>query len=254
MVSRLDLSPLSLSVLVALTSACAGGDTGDFSSSTFGTYGSGQTTTSPLDDDDDDESGDMGHDGASGDGDASTGDGDPSTGDGDPSTGDGDPSTGDGDPSTGDGDPGPVCGDGQVNGSEQCDGPNLGGQDCASLGYAGGTLACSPLCQFDTSGCSNQACGNGVIEGAEVCDGAALNGQTCASQGYAGGVLACNANCDGYNHAGCNDGNCCIVGGVGCEVPFVQNCVCNLDGWCCVFEWDSLCVNLAINSCSAQCG
>jgi hypothetical protein len=100
-------------------------------------------------------------DGDPGDGDPSTGDGDPSTGDGDPSTGDGDPGDGDGDPGDGDGDPGdgdgepvePVCGNGIREGSENCDGMDLGGMTCADHDYGGGILACSNSCNLVFTEC-----------------------------------------------------------------------------------------------------
>jgi hypothetical protein len=47
-----------------------------------------------------------------------------------------------------------VCGDGVVEGSEQCDGGNLAGQTCEGLGYFSGDLACDGSCVFDTSGCT----------------------------------------------------------------------------------------------------
>lgn len=46
------------------------------------------------------------------------------------------------------------CGNGVLDGAEECDGPDLGGQTCQGLGFSGGTLACSPGCEHDTSGCS----------------------------------------------------------------------------------------------------
>ncbi len=46
-----------------------------------------------------------------------------------------------------------ICGDNQVNQAwEQCDGSDLRGATCKSLGYDSGTLACSD-CVFDTSNC-----------------------------------------------------------------------------------------------------
>jgi cysteine-rich repeat protein len=49
-----------------------------------------------------------------------------------------------------------VCGDFFVNaGVEQCEqGGLLGGKQCADLGFASGTLACSAECTFDTSRCA----------------------------------------------------------------------------------------------------
>ncbi len=92
------------------------------------------------------------------------------------------------------------CGDGVVEGVEQCDGANLAGQSCSSLGYAGGALQCAGNCTFDTSQCSN--CGNGVIDSGEQCDGANLAGQTCESLGFPGGTLQCGADCQ-LDSSGC---------------------------------------------------
>jgi cysteine-rich repeat protein len=48
-----------------------------------------------------------------------------------------------------------TCGDGhRWAGVEPCDGVELGGATCASLGLFGGTLACTAQCTFDTSGCN----------------------------------------------------------------------------------------------------
>jgi hypothetical protein len=49
--------------------------------------------------------------------------------------------------------PGPICGNGEVEYGEQCDGANLNFQDCTTLGYLEGTLFCSG-CRFNPSGCS----------------------------------------------------------------------------------------------------
>lgn len=48
------------------------------------------------------------------------------------------------------------CGNGAVDTDEDCDAQNLNGATCESLGYSGGTLACTPDCQFETSGCVNE--------------------------------------------------------------------------------------------------
>lgn len=54
-----------------------------------------------------------------------------------------------------------VCGNDEVEGSEQCDGTALAGEDCISQGYDGGTLACKTDCSgFDTSSCTTDT-GNG---------------------------------------------------------------------------------------------
>jgi hypothetical protein len=54
------------------------------------------------------------------------------------------------------------CGDGALEPGEQCDGANLQGFDCASLGLGAGTLSCDPVtCTFDTSMCSGGGVGTG---------------------------------------------------------------------------------------------
>jgi len=48
-----------------------------------------------------------------------------------------------------------VCGDGVIaTPSEQCEGDDLAGSTCESLGYDGGTLSCLDTCLFDESGCT----------------------------------------------------------------------------------------------------
>jgi hypothetical protein len=45
------------------------------------------------------------------------------------------------------------CGDGIANNAEDCDGADLDGASCTSLGYSSGTLSCSASCAYE--GCSN---------------------------------------------------------------------------------------------------
>ena len=106
---------------------------------------------------------------------------------------------------------GQVCGNGQIEGSEICDGTGLGNQDCTDHGFTGGILGCEADCGgFDTSQCGDYVCGNGVVEPGESCEATDLDGQTCTSQGFTGGTLACNSDCsfDTSNCAqpGCGDG------------------------------------------------
>src|SRR5262249_54948232 len=47
-----------------------------------------------------------------------------------------------------------TCGDGVATGEEVCDGVDLRGQTCVSLGFTGGTLACLAACNgFDSTNC-----------------------------------------------------------------------------------------------------
>ena len=68
----------------------------------------------------------------------------------------------------------PFCGNNLVDGTDVCDGEDLGGQTCITLGYDGGQLACSESCSgFITKNC--RKCGNGVLEPGESCDGCVLS-------------------------------------------------------------------------------
>jgi hypothetical protein len=69
-----------------------------------------------------------------------------------------------------------ACGNGVIDGGEQCDGSDLGGMSCIDLGYTDGVLACDPtICVYDTSGCTN-----GGDDNANECN-QFCNGCTCPS-------------------------------------------------------------------------
>ena len=87
------------------------------------------------------------------------------------------------------------CGNGVKDGSESCDGSDLGGKSCTSFGFASGTLVCTASCGFNTTGCNPIVCGNGTIDPGEQCDQNNLNGKTCADEGFGGGTLACGPGC-----------------------------------------------------------
>ncbi len=98
-----------------------------------------------------------------------------------------------------------TCGNNLKEGTEICDGTDLGGQTCTTQGFASGTLACTSHCQsFDTSSCTSAStCGNNTKETGETCDGTDLNSATCTTLGFTSGTLHCNANCLTFNTTGC---------------------------------------------------
>lgn len=103
-----------------------------------------------------------------------------------------------------------ICGNGVKEPSEECDGNDLGGQTCISMGWDGGALTCAQNCALNQSQCTNDnpmPCGNGVKEAGEQCDGNDLGGQSCASQGWSGGTLTCLANCS-LSASGCCNNEC----------------------------------------------
>lgn len=63
--------------------------------------------------------------------------------------------------------PGAVCGNGVIEGTEQCDGSNLGGMSCTSPSvgtFSGGTLSCNATtCTFNTSQCTVPPAGSPEI-------------------------------------------------------------------------------------------
>ena len=81
-----------------------------------------------------------------------------------------------------------VCGNGEKEYGEQCDGSDLAGASCLSRGFSSGTLSCSPACEFNTSGCvSASSCGNGSCAGSETCSSCPADCGTCPSGGGGGG-------------------------------------------------------------------
>ena len=53
------------------------------------------------------------------------------------------------------------CGNDTVDPGEVCDGSDLNGQSCSTLGYVDGTLTCQINCQFNTTGCNTSSGGGG---------------------------------------------------------------------------------------------
>ncbi len=105
--------------------------------------------------------------------------------------------------------PGAMCGNNVIEEGEQCDGLDLGGERCVTLGYVEGLLTCDPdTCMYDVSTCnrsqSGGECGNNVIEGDEQCDGVDLGGERCVTLGYGEGLLTCDPDTCTYDVTMCN--------------------------------------------------
>jgi len=106
----------------------------------------------------------------------------------------------------------PFCGDGAINQlGEACDGADLPTLSCADVGQGTGTLACSPQCTVDTSGCSQPpTCGDDLRNQVfETCDGTDLAGRTCESFGFSAGQLACRVDCTAFDDSGCTEAPLC---------------------------------------------
>ena len=126
--------------------------------------------------------------------------------------------------------PGQVCGNNVIEGNETCDGTDLGGADCVSLGFVSGTLACSPDCMsFDTSGCVAPCASPGDCPDPGTCAVATCEGGVCGSapDPSIGGACQCDCGpghatvpgtiiCDQTNGFSCQCGPCCGASGQPC--------------------------------------
>jgi hypothetical protein len=84
-----------------------------------------------------------------------------------------------------------LCGNGAIDAPEQCDGSNLNGETCATAtmnALPSGTLACSPACTFDTSGCSGADAGAGGSGGTMGAGGSPAAGGSPGAGGSGGGM------------------------------------------------------------------
>jgi hypothetical protein len=124
---------------------------------------------------------------------------------------------------------GDTCGNSVVDAGEACDGSDLGGATCVSLGFGPGTLSCGDDCSFDTSQCSAPPnCGDGVIDLGEQCDGNNLGGATCESQGFDSGDIACDARCQ-LDTSGCC-AHACEENETRCFTDAVETCELGANG------------------------
>ena len=79
----------------------------------------------------------------------------------------------------------PLCGNGQIDAGEQCDGEDLGEATCQAHGYVAGDLSCDVSCQFDMTACTNYIFASeclicGICGGEEGCS--LLSEEICETQ------------------------------------------------------------------------
>ena len=156
------------------------------------------------------------------------------------------------------------CGDGVINGEEECDGANflLGGTLCSQWDakYGAGNVSCGSDCKVKYDACvlvsDMKKCGNGVLDETELCDGTKFFGDitSCAvySAGYVSGTLKCTPECAIDESACvapappvCGDGN--IDDGEVCDgkkLPFDYT-ACN--------KYDAMLYEKGTVKCSADC-
>jgi len=125
-----------------------------------------------------------------------------------------------------------TCGNGVREGSEECDGPDLGGAACSDVGCSTGSVSCTGLCTLDYSACSDcLVCGDDLCEMGEDCLTCAtdcpsfpLSGASCGNglceAGDGENCVTCPADCNGKQNGKPSGRFCCGDGGgenpVGC--------------------------------------
>jgi hypothetical protein len=92
-----------------------------------------------------------------------------------------------------------VCGNGVVEGLEDCDNRNME-VSCREFGaYTDGVVQCNPsTCRYDFDWCSPNSCGNGRIEWSEACDAQTfVYSDRCEdlNAGFVSGRVRCAADC-----------------------------------------------------------
>jgi len=131
-----------------------------------------------------------------------------------------------------------ICGNGAIETGEECDGPDLGGNDCVSLGFGAGQLSCDLSCLFDLSactGCDPLTCTALNAECGSLDDGCGnvLECGTCVVPQYCGGggvQYQCGGNCipatcETTGHQ-CGDWPDGCVGTISCGTcPLGQECL-----------------------------
>jgi hypothetical protein len=97
----------------------------------------------------------------------------------------------------------PVCGNDMMEGTEMCDGTDVGELSCADEGFTHGEIICTDDCLgYSTDGC--HVCGNGMLDGPETCDGGVPVEATCANSGKTEGTLSCNETTCMLDLSGCS--------------------------------------------------
>jgi hypothetical protein len=120
---------------------------------------------------------------------------------------------------------------------------------CDSGSGDGEPMADGSTSESDGSASTADATG-GTGGGSDTTAGGGSGGETTGASGDD------SAGDSGAGDTGTNDGNanCCLDHSeAGCNEPLVQECVCQIDASCCVFDWDLNCAQMAEQQCQSTC-
>ncbi len=101
-----------------------------------------------------------------------------------------------------------TCGNGTLEGYEICDGADLDGRDCVSVGFSKGSLGCTSSCELDTTSCSS-TCGDQMRTAGEPCDGPDVRSFECNDFGYDSGTVGCDPLCTRFDLSACQTSAVC---------------------------------------------
>jgi hypothetical protein len=93
---------------------------------------------------------------------------------------------------------GSTCGDGVINGPDECEVDVVGEETCTDFGMYHGDVVCSADCTIDTSGCFGECMDGHLDRDKEVCDPTDLEatpGLPCVAMGYDAGRQSCATDC-----------------------------------------------------------
>lgn len=142
----------------------------------------------------------------------------------------------------------PTCGNGIIEGTELCDGANLNGVNCITLGYNSGTLSCDPLtCVFDLSLCT-------ITDAGGIWDGGSID-QGPIDSGTSDGNVSSSQLEQCQNRLATDRINSGFLRSVACEQCICSKCSQQF-GYCDAAS-DRLCWNLfncsAVTQCASDC-